>query len=73
MLRLSQPTAYRAKHANQLTPHWTMLDLAIPMHSIVQLALSRLAERGDLTVVELASISGHRTLQMLQKYTHLQT
>lgn len=41
-------------------------------HDLRHEALSRLAERGDLTVLELASISGHRSLQMLQKYTHLQ-
>ena len=35
-------------------------------------ALSRLAERGDFTVLELAAVSGHRTLQMLKRYTHLQ-
>ena len=41
-------------------------------HDLRHEALSRLAERGDLIVLELASISGHRSLQMLQKYTHLQ-
>lgn len=35
-------------------------------------AISRLAERGDLSVLELAAISGHKTLQMLNRYTHLQ-
>jgi hypothetical protein len=34
-------------------------------------AYSRLAERGDLSLLELASISGHKTLQMLKRYTHL--
>jgi integrase len=40
-------------------------------HDLRHEALSRLAERGDLTVIELASISGHKTLQMLKRYTHL--
>jgi len=35
-------------------------------------ALSRLAERCDLSVLEIASVSGHKTLQMLKRYTHLQ-
>jgi len=34
--------------------------------------MSRLAERGDFNVLELAAVSGHKTLQMLERYTHLQ-
>lgn len=34
-------------------------------------ALSRMAERGGLSVLELAAVSGHKTLQMLKRYTHL--
>ncbi|GAB6068873.1 hypothetical protein JCM13664_21940 [Methylothermus subterraneus] len=41
-------------------------------HDLRHKALSRLAERGDLSVLELAQISGHKTLQMLKRYTHLQ-
>lgn len=41
-------------------------------HDLRHEALSRLAERGDFSVLELASISGHKTLQMLKRYTHLQ-
>lgn len=41
-------------------------------HDLRHEALSRLAERGDLSVLELAAVSGHRTLQMLKRYTHLQ-
>lgn len=41
-------------------------------HDLRHEALSRLAERGDLSVLELAQISGHKTLQMLKRYTHLQ-
>ncbi|MDE2622696.1 MAG: site-specific integrase [Betaproteobacteria bacterium] len=40
-------------------------------HDLRHEALSRMAERGDLTVIELASISGHKTMQMLKRYTHL--
>lgn len=41
-------------------------------HDLRHEALSRLAERGDFTVLELAAVSGHKTLQMLKRYTHLQ-
>lgn len=41
-------------------------------HDLRHEALSRLAERGDFTVLEMAAVSGHKTLQMLKRYTHLQ-
>lgn len=41
-------------------------------HDLRHESLSRLAERGDLSVLELAAVSGHKTLQMLKRYTHLQ-
>ena len=41
-------------------------------HDLRHEALSRLSERGDLSMLEIASISGHKTLKMLQRYTHLQ-
>lgn len=41
-------------------------------HDLRHEALSRLAERGDLTVLEMAAVSGHKTLQMLKRYTHIQ-
>lgn len=41
-------------------------------HDLRHEALSRLAERCDLSVLEIASVSGHKTLQMLKRYTHLQ-
>lgn len=41
-------------------------------HDLRHEALSRLAERGDMSVLELAAISGHKTVQMLKRYTHLQ-
>jgi len=41
-------------------------------HDLRHEAVSRLAERGDLGVLELAAISGHKTLAMLKRYTHLQ-
>lgn len=41
-------------------------------HDLRHEALSRLAERCDLSVLEIASVSGHKTLQMLKRYTHHQ-
>lgn len=39
------------------------------LHDLRHQAASRLAER--LNVLELAAITGHRDLRMLQRYTHL--
>lgn len=41
-------------------------------HDLRHESISRYAERGDFSILELASISGHKTLQMLKRYTHLQ-
>lgn len=46
----------------------TLIDLRL--HDLRHEAVSRLFERG-LNPMEVASISGHRTLSMLQRYTHL--
>lgn len=40
-------------------------------HDLRHEAISRLAERGDLSILEVAAISGHRDLRLLQRYTHL--
>lgn len=42
-------------------------------HDLRHEALSRLAERGDFSILELAEVSGHKTLQMLKRYTHFST
>ena len=34
--------------------------------------VSRLAERGKLSLLEIASMSGHKTLQKVLRYSHLQ-
>lgn len=39
------------------------------LHDLRREATSRLFERGDLSIVEIASITGHKTLQMLKRYT----
>lgn len=40
-------------------------------HDLRHEALSRLSEKTDFSMLELVSISGHKTLQMLVKYSHL--
>ncbi len=40
-------------------------------HDLRHEGLSRLAERGDFSVLEIAAVSGHKTLNMLKRYTHL--
>lgn len=46
--------------------------IGLTYHDLRHEAISRLAERGDFNVMELAAVSGHKTLQMLKRYTHLQ-
>ncbi|MDX7853002.1 site-specific integrase [Aeromonas caviae] len=40
-------------------------------HDLRHEAISRMFELGTLDMVEVAAISGHRSLQMLKRYTHL--
>ncbi len=42
-------------------------------HDLRHEAISRLFERTDFSDLEIARISGHKTLQMLSRYTHLRT
>lgn len=44
----------------------------LTFHDLRHEAVSRFAERGDLSLLELSEVSGHKTLQMLKRYTHLQ-
>lgn len=44
----------------------------LTFHDLRHEALLRLAERGDFSILELAAVSGHKTLQVLKRYTHLQ-
>lgn len=40
-------------------------------HDLRHEAMSRLAESGQFSMLEMSEISGHKTLQMLKRYTHL--
>jgi len=42
-------------------------------HDFRHEATSRFFERTDLDVMEIKAITGHKTLQMLARYTHLRT
>ena len=42
-------------------------------HDLRHEAISRLFENTDLDLMEIRQISGHKTLQMLSRYTHLRT
>jgi len=42
-------------------------------HDVRHEALSRLAESGNFTQLEMAAVSGHKTLQMLQRYSHFES
>lgn len=43
----------------------------LTFHDLRHEATSRLFERGIFDMMEVASITGHKTLQMLKRYTHL--
>lgn len=45
--------------------------LNLRFHDLRHEATSRLFESGKFDVMEVASITGHKTLQMLKRYTHL--
>jgi integrase len=40
-------------------------------HDLRHEATSRLFERTDLRGIEIASITGHKTMEMLKRYAHL--
>ena len=44
--------------------------MGLRFHDLRHEATSRFFERG-LNVMEVASVTGHKTLQMLKRYTHL--
>lgn len=44
----------------------------LTFHDLRHESLSTLAELGELNVLELSAISGHKSLQILKRYTHLE-
>ena len=62
--------------ANAISLAWKRTRAAagidgLRFHDLRHEAISRLFERTDLDAMEIARISGHRTLAMLSRYTHL--
>ena len=45
----------------------------LTFHDLRHEATSRLFENTDLDIMEIKSITGHKTLQMLARYSHLRT
>jgi len=56
------------EHRRKVDPAM-LIDLKF--HDLRHEAISRLFERGDLSMMEVAMVSGHKTLAMLKRYTHL--
>lgn len=46
---------------------------SLHLHDLRHEATSRFFERTDLDIMEIRAITGHKTLQMLARYTHLRT
>ena len=46
---------------------------ALHLHDLRHEATSRFFERTDLDLMEIRTITGHKSLQMLSRYTHLRT
>ncbi|CAN0620239.1 Site-specific integrase [Burkholderia multivorans] len=62
-------STYSVKHAFvRLVVRQGLRDLHF--HDLRHEAISRLVERG-LNILEVAAVSGHQTMQMLKRYTHL--
>jgi integrase len=53
-----------------ITPESQARIEELTFHDLRQKATSRLFEKG-LNPMEVAAITGHKTLQMLKRYTHL--
>lgn len=63
------------RHPYQFNPMWRKIKLAsglpdLHFHDLRHEAVSRLVEAG-LSDQEVAAISGHKSMQMLKRYTHL--
>ncbi len=66
VIPLQRMTLYHVFHAAILRAG--IVDFTF--HDLRHEALSRLSERGDFSMLEMAAVSGHRTLQMLKRYNH---
>lgn len=60
--------AFKSKWRKRII-HLGIVDLRF--HDLRHEAISRLFELGTLNIIEVAAISGHKSLAMLKRYTHL--
>ncbi|HEM9000902.1 TPA: site-specific integrase [Burkholderia cenocepacia] len=70
------PRVFSTFTGNSIRHCWTRLVkrcgiFDLHFHDLRHEAISRLVERGDLNVLEIAAISGHTDMSMLKRYTHL--
>ncbi|MBU2796621.1 site-specific integrase, partial [Acidithiobacillus sp. VAN18-2] len=61
----------RARAAAGIPGGWG--EDALHLHDLRHEATSRFFERTDLDLMEIRAITGHKSLQMLARYTHLRT
>lgn len=47
--------------------------IELRVHDLRHEAISRLFEKGEFSDIEIATITGHKTMQMLKRYAHLRT
>ena len=68
MLGPGKPTKKNAKKSKEKPDPAFLVDLTF--HDLRHEATSRFFEKG-LNPMQVAAITGHKTLQMLKRYTHL--
>jgi integrase len=62
-------TTEAVKHSYMRAIRWAEIE-GLRFHDLRHEAITRLFEKG-LNIVEVASITGHKDLRMLRRYTHL--
>lgn len=73
-VKTAGPVFMYSKHGFKSTWRYMVKRLEIEdlhFHDLRHEAISRLFELGTLDMMEIAAISGHRSLAMLKRYTHL--
>ena len=75
LIFFGEPGRDNKRRAYQFNPIWTRIkkDAGAPdfrFHDLRHEAVSRFVEAG-LSDQEVAAISGHKSMQMLKRYTHL--
>lgn len=66
--QVSRSACNEAEHDEAVRDDAVLCDLTF--HDLRHEAASRLFESGKFGTMEVAAITGHKTLQMLKRYTH---